>query len=230
MSIVELRDYESFPPVEAALDQPNGLLAMGGDLSPQRLLDAYEHGIFPWFDSDLGPLMWWSPDPRAVLFPGDLRVSRSLRKSLRSAHFSVTFDTAFADVLDACAGPRRDANGTWITPMMREAYLALHEQGFAHSVETWRDGKLAGGLYGVSIGRMFFGESMFARVSDASKVALCRLVEFAIDHDFSLIDCQMANDHLSSLGAIDIPRARFVERLAKNHGEASIVGAWTEQP
>ena len=165
----------AFPPVESALAEPNGLLAVGGDLSPRRLLAAYRRGIFPWY-SEGDPILWWCPDPRMVLVPGELRVTRSLAKTLRNKTYQVRFDTAFDDVMRGCAAPRPDQPGTWITAEMRAAYGRLHELGYAHSVETWIDGRLAGGLYGVAIGRVFFGESMFTRVRDASKIAFVHLV------------------------------------------------------
>ena len=222
-----------FPPAEAALDEPNGLLAMGGDLSPARLLEAYAQGIFPWFDDDRGPILWWCPDPRAVLFPDELKISRSLRKRLRSGIFTVTFDHAFHAVVTRCAQPRRTQgrmeSGTWITPEMQTAYGRLHDMGFAHSVETWREGKLVGGLYGVSLGTMFFGESMFTRATDASKVALVALVALARRWQFSLIDCQVDNPHLQSLGARLIPRQDFLARVRDNPKLATHRGSWREE-
>jgi len=203
-----------FPPVETALAEPNGLLAMGGDLSPERLLDAYRHGIFPWFNSG-DPILWWSPDPRMVLVPGDIRVTRSLARRIRNAGFEVRVDTAFADVMRACAKLREDAGGTWISPAMVAAYTRLFDAGYAHSVETWRDGQLVGGLYGVAIGGMFYGESMFSREADASKVALVRLARQLQQWGFGLIDCQMETAHLASLGARTLPRAAFTARLAE---------------
>lgn len=203
-----------FPPVEAALREPNGLLAAGGDLTPARLLDAYRHGIFPWF-SPGDPILWWSPDPRMVLFPARFKLSRSLARVIRNGGFEVRMDTAFEMVMRACAAPRAGQNGTWIQEDMIAAYCALHELGYAHSVETWRDGELVGGLYGVAIGRMFYGESMFSRETNASKVALAHLSRQLERWDFGLIDCQMNTPHLASLGAREIPRAEFVERLAQ---------------
>ena len=201
-----------FPPVERALARPNGLLAAGADLSAARLLDAYRRGIFPWY-SDGEPILWWSPDPRMVLFTDELKVSRSLAKSVRNKGFEVRFDTAFGAVLQACADPRNGQSGTWITGEMRAAYLGLHRLGHAHSAETWRDGMLLGGLYGVSIGRMFFGESMFARATDASKVALVVLVRELRGRGGSMIDCQMDTRHLASLGARPIRRAEFLRKV-----------------
>ncbi|WJW74384.1 leucyl/phenylalanyl-tRNA--protein transferase [Thiohalobacter sp. IOR34] len=201
-----------FPPVEAALREPDGLLALGGDLSPSRLLDAYRRGIFPWYEADQ-PILWWSPDPRMVLFPERLRVSRSLRKSLRNKGFEVTLDRDFAAVIHACAEPRAYERGTWLSPAMRHAYLQLFRLGHAHSAEAWLDGELVGGLYGVAIGRVFYGESMFSRVRDASKVAFVRLVRQLQAWGFGLIDCQVHTDHLASLGAAPIPRAEFIHLL-----------------
>ena len=203
---------DPFPPVDEALREPNGLLAAGGDLSPARLLDAYRQGIFPWF-GDEDPLLWWSPDPRMVLFVDELHVSRSLRKTIRSGRFSVTADRAFSAVMSGCAEPRADQEGTWITTEMRAAYARLAALGYAHSVEAWEGDALVGGLYGVAIGRMFFGESMFARVSDASKVAFVALVRQLQRWGFRLIDCQMPTAHLASLGAREIPRREFLAEV-----------------
>jgi leucyl/phenylalanyl-tRNA--protein transferase len=210
--IAWLRGNAPFPPVEKALKSPNGLLCAGGDLSPERVIDAYSHGIFPWF-SEGDPILWWSPDPRMVLFPGELKVSRSLRKTLARATFETRVDTAFREVIAECAAPRDGQSGTWIVPEMVAAYTALHEMGFAHSVESWRDGELAGGLYGVALGGVFFGESMFSREPDASKVALVRLVERLREQGFELIDCQQATPHLASLGAREIGRDEFAMRV-----------------
>ncbi|MBI2381083.1 MAG: leucyl/phenylalanyl-tRNA--protein transferase [Gammaproteobacteria bacterium] len=214
MKLTWLRADTPFPDPGEALAKPNGLLAAGGDLSPQRLLDAYSRGIFPWFEEDQ-PILWWSPDPRAVLFVDDFKPSRSLAKTLRRGHFQCTIDQDFSAVTAACAGPRADQDGTWITEDMRAAYGELHRLGHAHSVETWQNGRLVGGLYGVCLGRMFFGESMFSRVSDASKAALCYLVEFLRPHGYPLIDCQVANPHTLSLGAIEIPRERYLKLVAQ---------------
>ncbi len=220
-----LRGGAPFPPVERALRSPNGLLAVGGDLSTERLLDAYRHGIFPWF-SDGEPILWWSPDPRMVLFPGDVKVSRSLRKRLRQGGYDVRCDTAFAEVMAACAGARAGQPGTWITPAMREAYLRLHRLGYAHSVETWIDGRLAGGLYGLAIGRAFFGESMFARETDASKIALVHLARQLHAWAFGVIDCQMSTPHLASLGAREIPRPDFTRLVGELVNYPDIKGKW----
>jgi len=205
---------EALPPTRYALREPNGLLAVGGSLSPRWILHADRRGVFPWF-SEGQPILWWTPDPRAVLFPGEFRRSRSLGKSIRNAGFEVQVDTAFAEVVAGCAAPRRSEPGTWITPEMHRSYVELHQRGLAHSIETWRDGELVGGLYGVGIGRVFFGESMFSRERDASKVALARLVSECEKRGIRLIDCQMATDHLTSLGSRSIPRADF-ERLLRS--------------
>ncbi|MGZ5084366.1 MAG: leucyl/phenylalanyl-tRNA--protein transferase [Usitatibacter sp.] len=204
-----------FPPLAKALRSPNGLLCAGGDLSPGRIVEAYSRGIFPWF-SEGDPILWWSPDPRMVLFPEEFKVSRSLRKTLSRDVYETRFDTAFRDVIEACAAPRDGQSGTWIVPEMVEAYTRLHELGFVHSVESWRDGELVGGLYGMALGKVFFGESMFARAPDASKVALARLVERLRARDFRLIDCQQATAHLASLGAREIPRATFAKRVQES--------------
>jgi leucyl/phenylalanyl-tRNA--protein transferase len=200
---------DAFPPVEHALTEPNGLLAAGGDLSPERLLAAYKRGIFPWYQ-DGQPILWWSPDPRAVLRLDALKVSRSLRRSLRNRGFEFRIDTAFDTVVASCAAPRSYGAGTWITADMAEAYARLHRLGWAHSFEAWLEGRLVGGLYGVAIGRAFFGESMFSRATDASKVALVRGVEYLRSRGTELIDCQVASAHTRSLGAVDIPRAEFL--------------------
>ncbi|HEX8989025.1 MAG TPA: leucyl/phenylalanyl-tRNA--protein transferase [Rhodocyclaceae bacterium] len=198
-----------FPPLASALKEPNGLLAAGGDLSPERLLCAYAQGIFPWY-SPGEPILWWSPDPRMVLFPGEIRISRSLARTLKRGQYEVQLDSAFARVIEACAAtPRPGQNGTWIAPEMRAAYKELHRLGFAHSVETWIGGELAGGLYGVAIGKAFFGESMFAWRTDASKIALAHLGVQLRRLGFGIIDCQMETPHLASLGARPIPRAEF---------------------
>lgn len=203
----------AFPAVERALREPNGLLAVGGDLAPERILNAYRHGIFPWFGPGQ-PILWWSPDPRAVLFPDKLKVARSLRKTINKGAFQVRFDTAFAQVIRACAEtPRRGQNGTWITAEMQQAYLRLHKMGYAHSAESWHGDELVGGLYGLHLGRVFYGESMFSRQTDASKVAFVHLVRRLQEEGVVLIDCQVTTDHLLSLGAEEIPRRRFSELL-----------------
>jgi len=209
-----LRSSDPFPPVERALEEPNGLLAAGADLSVARLVSAYERGIFPWY-SDGQPVLWWSPDPRMVLFPDKLRIPRSLRKRLARHDYEVTADTAFEEVIRGCAAPRRDHDGTWITDDMLAAYVRLHRAGHAHSIETWIGGRLAGGLYGVALGRMYYGESMFTRVPDASKIALVHLVRQLERLGFGMIDCQMATAHLARFGAREIPRAGFVRKLGE---------------
>lgn len=205
---------DPFPPVEQALDEPDGLLAAGADLTPGRLVDAYRHGIFPWFNEG-DPILWWSPDPRMVLAPGDFHVSHSLKRRLKQRRFTVTLDTAFAAVLDACAAPRPDDGGTWLTAPMKAAYGELHAQGLAHSIEVWMDGALAGGIYGVALGRMFFGESMFSRRTDASKIALAVLAAQLGRWGFPWIDCQLETEHLLSLGAAPVPRRAFVAEVAR---------------
>jgi len=204
---------DPFPPVERALKEPSGLLAAGGDLSPVRLLAAYRAGIFPWFSGD-EPILWWSPDPRMVLYVEELKVSRSLAKSARNRGYEVRIDTAFDEVLEGCAGPRADGAGTWLGEQMRAAYAQLHRAGRAHSFETWRGGELVGGLYGVALGRMFFGESMFSRATDASKVALVALAGELARRGFPLVDCQVRTPLLASLGAREIPRRSFLRELA----------------
>jgi leucyl/phenylalanyl-tRNA--protein transferase len=201
-----------FPPVETALASSGGLLAAGGDLTVPRLLEAYSHGIFPWFNPG-EPLLWWSPDPRMVLIPGEFRISRSFAKTLGNSAYEVRCDTAFERVMRGCAGPRAAQSGTWIGEDMIAAYCALHQLGYAHSVETWVDGKLAGGLYGVSIGRMFYGESMFSDVSNASKIALAHLARQLERWQYGMIDCQMNTPHLATLGAREIPRGEFIASL-----------------
>ncbi|MDO9468187.1 MAG: leucyl/phenylalanyl-tRNA--protein transferase [Thiobacillus sp.] len=221
-----LQNATFFPPVETALADPNGLLAMGGDLTVERLLDAYRHGIFPWFNAG-EPILWWCPDPRMVLAPGEVRITRSLARRLRNGGFELRVDTAFVDVMRACAAPREDAGGTWISPVMVAAYSRLFDAGYAHSVETWRDGQLVGGLYGVAIGRMFYGESMFSREADASKVALVRLAQQLQCWDFGLIDCQMETPHLASMGARTMPRTAFTARLTELVNLPHRSGPWT---
>jgi leucyl/phenylalanyl-tRNA--protein transferase len=208
-----LADDLPFPPLAQALVEPNGLLCAGGDLSPRRLVEAYRRGIFPWFSADQ-PILWWSPDPRMVLLPSEFKISRSLRRTLRAGTYEVRLDSAFAQVINACATtPRAGQAGTWITQEMQMAYRQLFELGFAHSVETWVDGRLVGGLYGLAIGHMFYGESMFAWRSDASKIAAAHLARFLEARGFSMIDCQMSTPHLASLGAREMPRSDFIARL-----------------
>jgi len=212
MSLPWLSDDDPLPPVERALRRPNGLLAAGGGLSVRRLVGAYSRGCFPWF-SEGEPVLWWSPDPRMVLIPGELHVPKSLARRMRRGDVTVTADLAFADVIAACAEPRDDQAGTWITGEMMAAYLALHDAGHAHSIEAWQDGLLVGGLYGVALGRAFFGESMFTRVPDASKIALVTLVAQLQQWGFGMIDCQMKTQHLARFGAREIPRATFLRQL-----------------
>jgi len=218
----------AFPPVDEALSEPDGILCAGGDLSEARLLEAYRRGIFPWY-AEGQPILWWSPDPRAVLFPNEFKVSRSLSKTLRNRGFETTLDLAFGDVIRQCADGLQRPEGTWITPEMTAAYHRLHSAGFAHSVETWLDGRLVGGLYGVALGRIFFGESMFSRERDASKVAFKQLVDRSLALGIELIDCQVANPHLSSLGARDLPRQEFVARLARAIPDLTPPVGWTQR-
>jgi leucyl/phenylalanyl-tRNA--protein transferase len=214
-----------FPAVERALRYPNGLLAAGGDLSAERLLEAYRRGIFPWY-SEGEPILWWSPDPRMVLHTAELKISRSLCKSIRNRGYEVRVDTAFAEVLAGCSGARRGQPGTWLLPEMRAAYLRLHQLGYAHCFETWQDDVLVGGLYGMAIGRMFYGESMFARATDASKVALAALADELAARGFPMIDCQMNTAHLASLGAREILRADFLRAVSALVNYAEPPGRW----
>lgn len=220
-----LVDPAAFPPVETAMTDPDGLLAAGGALTPDWLLAAYRRGVFPWYSGDQ-PILWWSPDPRLVLLPSQIKISRSLARTLRQQRYEVRLDTAFAEVVAACAVPREPSAGTWITPAMQAAYLRMHELGHAHSVETWCDGELVGGLYGVALGRVFFGESMFSRRSDASKVALAHLARHLEAKGVEMIDCQMTTPHLLSLGAREMSRAAFCERLAALTDTGESPGSW----
>lgn len=207
--------HTPFPPVEDALTEPNGLLAIGGDLTVECLLDAYTHGIFPWFSAG-EPIVWWSPDPRMVLYPEELKISRSMSKRLKRKDYEVRFNTSFRQVMQACAEINRPGqDGTWITDEMIDAYCALHVSGHAMSAETWMGGKLVGGLYGVRIGKMFYGESMFHHVTDASKIAFIHLVQELQRQNFGLLDCQMKTSHLASLGAREIPRKEFCRLVSK---------------
>lgn len=224
MPVYQLNDYPVFPPPQEA--EEDGLLAIGGDLSKKRLLEAYTNGIFPWY-SENTPLLWWSPDPRLVLFPSKIKISKSLNRVIKADKFTITFDTAFADVIKNCAEvKRKHEESTWITKDMEEAYIHLHHDGYAHSVEAWHQGKLAGGLYGVSIGKAFFGESMFHKITDASKVAFFHLVKKAKQWDFLFIDAQIYTPHLVSLGAEEIPRVQFLEMLATALNFPSYKGKW----
>jgi leucyl/phenylalanyl-tRNA--protein transferase len=216
---------EAFPAVEQALENPNGLLAAGADLSQARLLLAYQMGIFPWYEEGQ-PILWWSPDPRAVLRPEQLKLSARLRRTLRQGKFTVRSDSAFDRVIDACAGPRRYGSGTWITADMKAAYRGLHSAGWCHSVEVWQDDRLAGGIYGLAIGRVFFGESMFSAVRDASKVALAHLCAFLIAEGYVLLDCQDWSAHLQSLGASLMPRSEFVALLQRHCQPEGVPGSW----
>ena len=221
-----LERADAFPPVEKALKDPNGLLCAGGDLSESRLLDAYRHGIFPWYSGE-EPILWWSPDPRMVLYCGELKVSRSLAKSMRNRGYRVRIDTVFEQVLAGCSGPRKGESGTWLGQGMRKAYLALHRAGHAHSFETWHRDDLVGGLYGVALGRMFYGESMFSLATDASKVALVELVHELGTRGLPLIDCQMRTPLLASLGGREIPRRAFLRALAALVNYAEPPGKWS---
>lgn len=226
MSIIWLEsEHAYFPDVDLALDEPNGLLAAGGDLTLPWLELAYSKGIFPWFEEDQ-PILWWSPDPRMVLHPADCSVSRSLRKLLRNNPFTVTMDTCFSEVIEGCSQSRGSSTGTWITTAMKKAYIALHQAGRAHSVEVWLEDELVGGLYGVAKGKVFFGESMFSRRDNASKVAFAFLTEQLNRWGFHLIDCQVSSEHLFSLGAYEIPRDRFTELLSQYTPEPSHNAQW----
>lgn len=227
--ISSTESHSSFPPVENALREPNGLLAVGGDLSPQRLLEAYSKGIFPWFNAD-EPILWWSPNPRMVLFPEEIKISRSLRKTLKKDHYQIRTDGSFTQVMHACASSRKGQVGTWIHPEMIAAYTALHDMGLAHCVETWMDGELVGGLYGVALGQVFFGESMFSRVSDASKIALVHLAKQLQRWEFGLIDCQVKTGHLTSLGAREIPRSEFSQQLDRLIADTKPGNKWSFDP
>lgn len=221
-----LEENTPFPPIDLALQEPNGLLAAGGRLTSRRLLEAYRQGIFPWFSDDQ-PVLWWSPDPRMVLFPEEIRISRSLRKTLCKGNFQVKLDTAFQQVIAACAqSPRPGQDGTWITREIQEAYSVLHKLGYAHSVETWIGGNLVGGLYGVALGRMFYGESMFSLLTDSSKIAFAHLVRYLQQEGFSMIDCQMKTEHLASFGAREIPRLQFIDRLMELAAHPGKPGVW----
>ncbi len=214
MHVYLINENDEFPDVELANTEPNGLLATGGDLSVKRLLNAYRRGIFPWY-SEGEPILWWSPDPRSVLYPHRLKVSRSLRREIKKQRLQISFDRAFDAVITQCAAPRQQDPNTWITAEMKQAYLRLHAAGYAHSVEAWQDDRLVGGLYGVAIGKVFFGESMFTRVPNASKIAFVYLVRQLEQWGYHFIDCQIKSQHLDSLGAIDIPRRRFIDALQR---------------
>ncbi|HEY4367399.1 MAG TPA: leucyl/phenylalanyl-tRNA--protein transferase [Steroidobacteraceae bacterium] len=217
---------DAFPPVDGALREPDGLLAAGGDLSVPRLLAAYRRGIFPWYSRGQ-PILWWCPDPRAVLFPAQLKTSRSLTKSIRNKGFDTRIDTHFEAVIEACGSSELRPGGTWLSPEMREAYINLHQLGYAHSVETWRGDELLGGLYGVALGQVFYGESMFSLERDASKIALHRLCAELVERDFQMIDCQMATPHLLSLGAQLIPRTEFIQQLSERATRKDNPACWS---
>ena len=221
-----LENSDSFPPLELALREPNGLLCAGGDLSPERILQAYQRGIFPWYSVG-EPILWWSPDPRMVLVPSEFKISRSLQRTLRAGTYQIQLDSNFPAVMRFCAQtPRNGQVGTWITAEIQEAYGKLHKLGFAHSVETWMNGKLVGGLYGLAIGKMFYGESMFSHATDASKLALAHLTRFLTEQGFGLIDCQMNTPHLASLGAREIPRSEFITQLLALTAVLPLNGRW----
>ncbi|MBT8077597.1 MAG: leucyl/phenylalanyl-tRNA--protein transferase [Gammaproteobacteria bacterium] len=216
---------DAFPPVETAFVEPDGLLAAGGDLSPQRLLYAYRNGIFPWYDEGQ-PILWWSPDPRCVMLPGKFHASRRLLRALRNATFEVTFNTAFDRVIRACAGDRPGQRGTWITAEMRHAYRELHRSGWAHSIEIWDEDRLAGGLYGIGIGKAFFGESMFSRSSNGSKAAMLVLTRLLREQQFDILDCQVVSPHLLTLGAGLMPRRTFTDLLESACADAEQCRFW----
>ena len=224
MPVYQLTDKLIFPP--AALAEKDGLLAIGGDLSPERLLLAYSTGIFPWF-SEGDPIIWWSPSPRLIIFPGEFKIPKRLSRLIRQKKFSITLDKAFRQVISTCATlDKRKEKGTWITRNMIEAYCQLHDMGYAHSVECWQEDTLAGGLYGISLGRVFFGESMFSRQPDSSKIALVSLVKKITEWDFDLIDCQMKTAHLMQFGAREIPGPEFQKLLAKSMSYPTQTGKW----
>ena len=225
--ILHAGTHEAFPPIESALDEPNGLIAAGGDLSPLRLLDAYRHGIFPWYCAG-EPILWWSPASRMVFDTANVHVPRRLARWLRGCDWTIRADTAFADVMRACAAPRVHERGTWITPAMLDAYCGLHQLGYAHSIEVYDGDMLVGGIYGIAIGRMFFGESMFSAAANGSKVALIALCRVLHDWGFPLLDAQVASDHLCTLGAFEMPRARFAAEIDVHCRKAGIAGPWTE--
>lgn len=218
---------EAFPDPARALREPDGLLAVGGDLSPERLIYGYRHGIFPWYDAGL-PILWWSPDPRAIIRPATLHISRSLHRRIRKGGYAIRFDTAFTQVMEGCAGPRPQypEGGTWINAEMKEAYRRLHDLGHAHSAEMWLDGALVGGLYGVAVGRVFFGESMFSCVTDASKIVLATLMQHLGRWGYAFMDCQMQTEHLKSMGGVPVSRAEFLALLATLCAEAVHSDAW----
>lgn len=224
MTIFVLGKNSDFPPIENS--RPDGLVALGGDLSPRRILNAYSRGIFPWF-SDNSPILWWSPDPRLVLFPEELHVSRRMKRMIKKNVFRISFDRKFSEVIWNCRLPRRHELGTWITDEMETAYNRLYHSGYAHSIEVWKECEMVGGLYGVSMGNCFFAESMFYRVSNASKWGLIKLVEKLRELEFSFIDCQVASPHLKTLGAREIPRKEFLSLLEESLKQKTICGSWS---
>ncbi len=226
IAILRTGSLDPFPPVDAALRDPDGLLAAGGDLSPDRLLDAYRHGIFPWF-SPGDPILWWSPDPRTVFETGKIHISKKLYRELRRCNLTIRADTAFAEVMLACAAPRTTQRGTWITQDMFDAYRHLHDLGFAHSVEIYNGDELVGGIYGVALGRMFYGESMFSRATNGSKIALVALCRMLRDNGFPLLDAQVASPHLTTMGAIEMSRGEFVAHIADYTEQPGLPGKWT---
>ncbi len=227
MTVFALGDEPFFPPAEYS--DPDGILAVGGDLSPERLLEAYTHGIFPWYSSET-PIIWWSPDPRFVIFPKAVNLSKSMKQVLKRKIFDIKFDTSFREVITECSGKRKHEKGTWITAEMIEAYVVLHKLGYAHSIEAWREGKLVGGLYGVSLGGMFFGESMFSRESNASKAAFIVLADNLSRLNFDLIDSQVHTDHMESLGAFEMDRDIFLSLVAVSVQRETISGNWGNNP
>jgi len=227
MPVYYLGEDIVFPPAEHS--DPDGILAVGGDLSPERLLEAYSNGIFPWYSSET-PIIWWSPDPRFVIYPSEVKISKSMKQVLKRKIFDIKFDTSFREVITECGGKRKREKGTWITAEMIEAYVVLHKLGFAHSIEAWRDGKLVGGLYGVSLGGMFFGESMFSRVSNASKAAFIVLADNLLRLGFDLIDSQVHTEHMESFGAIEMDRDFFLDLVKKSVRRDTIAGNWGDNP
>lgn len=222
-----LGDHPAFPPLSRALREPNGLLAAGGALTPEWLLAAYQRGIFPWFN-DGEPILWWSPNPRMVVFPDEVRITRSLHKTLRKGDYEVRLDHDFAGVIRACAAPREPGGRTWITPEIQSAYIRMHQLGYVHSVETYMDGALVGGLYGMALGQVFFGESMFSRRTDASKIAFAHLTRFLEQRNFRVLDCQMTTRHLASLGGREIARDEFAKLLDAFADVTSPPARWPE--
>ena len=220
---------DAFPDIDSDSELADGLLAAGGDLSSERLLYAYRHGIFPWYD-DRQPILWWSPDPRCILTPDAYRISRRTRRALKISDFRIQFNTVFSEVVDCCAAKRAGQPGTWITPEMQSAYQLLHEQGWAHSIEVWNNSTLAGGLYGLAIGKVFFGESMFSRESNASKAAMLALCQVLLKNKFALLDCQVESPHLMTLGATLIPRRQFAGILENACKEAVQFSDWPTEP